>query len=154
MPGAGSVLDMQARRASASRVAAAVVFTLASALALTSCASESPVNARSHAGTETASPTSGGVQVVVVRSGLDLRFHPSTIVVHPGKVRIVLDNTSKPGQGPPHDLTFSSLAGLYVGTTQPGQQQSITFTAPAPGTYGFVCTIHANQNQTGKLIVK
>jgi plastocyanin len=134
---------MQLRRAS----------TVALAFLISACTSEAAVNARTHAGTETASP-SAGVQVVVVRSGTDLRFHPSTIVVHPGKVRIVLDNTSKPGAGPPHDLTFRSLGGLYIPTTQAGRRASITFTAPAPGTYAFVCTIHANQNQTGKLVVR
>jgi len=74
-------------------------------------------------------------------------------ILHSGTVRIVLDNTAKVGQGPPHDLTFSGLP-VQIGTVQAGSRASVTFTAPAPGTYSFVCTIHAAQNQTGKLIVR
>jgi plastocyanin len=73
--------------------------------------------------------------------------------VHRGEVRLVLRNTSRPDNGPPHDLQFSGLP-FYIGTVQAGAEASVTFTAPAPGTYGFVCTIHANQNQTGKLVVR
>ncbi|HVU91594.1 MAG TPA: cupredoxin domain-containing protein [Jatrophihabitans sp.] len=134
----------------------AAVAGLASLLAvgtLAACNSESPTNRRTHSGTGTATPGPGGVQTVVIRSGVDLRFHPSTIVVHPGSVRLVLDNTAKPGAGPPHDLQFSGLP-VYIGTTQAGRESSVTFTAPAPGTYNFVCTIHARQGQTGKLIVR
>ena len=116
--------------------------------------SQAPINKRAHSGTGTATAGANGVQTVVLTSGVDLRFHPSTIVVHPGQVRIVLDNTSKPGQGPPHDLQFSDLPGATIGTTIAGQEQAVTFTAPAPGTYSFICSIHAAQNQTGKLIVR
>jgi plastocyanin len=128
--------------------------TALAVLLVAGCNSEAPTNKRPQRGTGTASPGAGGVQTITVTSGTDLRFHPSTLIVHPGRVRIVLDNTSKPGAGPPHDLQFSGLPGIYIGTTVAGQQQSVTFTAPAPGTYGFVCTIHAAQNQTGKLIVR
>jgi len=120
---------------------------------LTGCVTEPAANRRGHPGTTTATAGPNGVQTVVLRSGVDLRFHPSTIVVHRGTVRLVLENTAKPNQGPPHDLQFNGLP-FYVGTVQAGQRAAVTFTAPAPGTYGFVCTIHAAQNQTGKLIVR
>jgi plastocyanin len=127
---------------------------IAATLALvTACARTAEVNTRPHLGTTTAAPVNG-VQQVVLKSGTDLRFHPSTIVVHPGMVRLVLDNISRPGVGPPHDITFDGLPFADVPTTQAGQAQSVTFTAPAPGTYNFVCSIHANQGQSGKLIVK
>jgi plastocyanin len=132
-----------------------VLFGMLAATVLAGCSNnQAPVNKRGHTGTGTASAGAGGVQTVVVTSGVDLRFHPSTIVVHPGRVRIVLDNTSKPGAGPPHDLQFGDLPGASIGTTIAGQEQAVTFTAPAPGTYSFICTIHAAQNQTGKLIVR
>jgi plastocyanin len=134
---------MQLRRASVAALA----------LLLAACHSASPTNRRAHSGTATATAGSNGVQTVVITSSVDLRFHPSTVVVHPGRVRLVLDNTAKPGAGPPHDLQFDGLP-VYIGTTQAGRQSSVTFTAPAPGTYSFVCTIHANQGQTGKLIVR
>ncbi|MDT4914879.1 MAG: hypothetical protein QOC66_4007 [Pseudonocardiales bacterium] len=122
---------------------------------LASCSNrESPTNKRPQAGTATASSVDG-VQEIVITSGVDLRFHPSTLVVHPGKVRIVLENTSKPGAGPPHNAIFAGLPGADVPLAMAGRAaQSATFTAPAPGTYTFVCSIHAAQGQTGKLIVK
>jgi plastocyanin len=114
---------------------------------------EAEVNKRPHGGTGVASDV-GGVQQVVLRTGVDLRFSPSTIIVHPGRVRIVLVNTAQPGAGPPHDLQASKVPGADVPLTAAGHTQSTTFTAPAPGTYTFVCSIHAAQGQTGKLIVK
>jgi plastocyanin len=69
-------------------------------------------------------------------------------------VRLVLVNTSKPGAGPPHNVTFGGLPAANIATTQAGRQSSVTFEAPAPGTYNFVCSIHAAQGQTGKLIVR
>jgi plastocyanin len=114
---------------------------------------QAAVNKRPHDGTGVASDVSG-VQQIVVRSGTDLRFTPSTLVVHQGRVRIVLVNTSQPGAGPPHNMLVSGLPGVDVPLTSAGQTHSVTFTAPAPGTYSFVCSIHAAQGQTGKLIVK
>ncbi|HZC70709.1 MAG TPA: cupredoxin domain-containing protein [Jatrophihabitans sp.] len=122
---------------------------------LAACARTAEVNKRPHTGTGTATLARGGVQQVVVNTGVDLRFHPSTIVVHPGRVRIVLVNTAAKGAGPVHNLSFDNLPGADdVPDVQAGYAASATFDAPAPGTYSFVCTIHANQGQTGKLIVK
>jgi plastocyanin len=122
---------------------------------LASCSNrESPTNKRPQAGTATASSVDG-VQEIVMTSGVDLRFHPSTLVVHPGKVRIILENTAKPGAGPPHNAIFAGLPAADVPLATAGRStQSVTFTAPAPGTYTFVCSIHTAQGQTGKLIVK
>lgn len=114
---------------------------------------ESPTNKRPHSGTGTAS-VQAGVQTVTMTSGVDLRFHPSTVVVRPGLVRIVLVNTAKPGAGPPHDVVFNGLPAADVPLAVAGQTQSVTFTAPAPGTYSFVCSIHARQGQSGKLVVR
>lgn len=128
--------------------------TLGSALLIAAgCTSQASVNRRPNVGTGTASEVNG-VQQIVLRSGLDLRFTPATIVVHPGMVRLILVNTAKPGAGPPHDVVFNGLPGADIATTQAGRQSSVTFNAPAPGTYNFVCSIHAVQGQTGKLIVR
>jgi len=135
---------MHVRRAALTAVAALTL--------LTGCVRQPEVNARPHPGTETASIV-GGVQLVTVRAGVDLRFNPSTIVVHPGRVRIVLVNTAEPGAGPPHDVTFSGLPSGDVPLTSAGRESAVTFTAPAAGTYHFVCSIHARQGQTGMLIV-
>lgn len=136
------------------RHASRVLVALAAVASLAACANrQAEVNKRPHSGTATASEVDG-VQQIVVRTGLDYRFRPSTIVVHPGRVRIVLVNTAKPGAGPPHDLQVTDVPHADVPLATAGQVQSVTFTAPAPGTYRFVCSIHFAQGQTGKLIVR
>jgi plastocyanin len=136
------------------RHASRALAALAALAVLAGCTNrEAPVNKRPHTGTAVASDVDG-LQQVVVRSGVDLRFHPSTIVVHPGRVRIILVNTAQAGAGPPHDLQVQDLPGASVPLAMAGHAQSVTFTAPSPGTYTFVCTIHLRQGQTGKLIVR
>jgi plastocyanin len=113
------------------------------------CSNQQPsVNRRPHEGSATASVVAG-VSQVTVQAGDTYRFTPSTITVHPGTVRIVLENV---GKGAPHNLTFLGFAAATADAAS-GQSQSVTFTAPAPGTYTFVCTIHERQGQTGKLVV-
>jgi plastocyanin len=125
----------------------------AAALVVASCSNTDSVAAkRPHRGSATASPVNG-VQQITVEAGNDLRFHPSTLIVHPGKVRVVLDNSAKPGSGPPHNFSLGGLPGAFIPATTAGQQQSVTFVAPSPGTYHFVCTFHETQGQTGTLIV-
>jgi plastocyanin len=131
-------------------LAAALTGVLAGAAG---CARSASVNTRPHVGTGTASEVSG-IQQITLRSGLDLRFTPSTIVVHRGTVRLVLINTANAGAGPPHDVTFAGLPTANIPTTQAGRESAVTFVAPAPGTYHFVCSIHARQGQTGTLIVR
>ncbi len=127
-------------------VRAGTAIVLAALLA--GCTTEASINRRPHPGSATAS-IMNGVQQVTVTAGNTYRFDPSTITVHPGWVRIVLINT---GSGAPHDW---SLPG--VGATVPliggGASSSVTFIAPAPGRYPFVCTIHSAQGQTGTLVV-
>ena len=80
------------------------------ALALAGCSNgSSPINARPHTGTATASAV-GGVQKVTVEVGADDRFHPSTIVVHPGKVEIVLKHDAA---GAPHNLSIGAPAERF-----------------------------------------
>lgn len=128
--------------------AAAVLVTLAA------CSNrQAAVNKHPHNGVATAT-VRGGVQQLTVTTGVDLRFHPATLVVHQGRVRITLVNRTGSGVGPPHDLQVNGLPGVAVPLTSAGHSSSVTFDAPAPGTYSFVCTIHANQGQTGTLIVR
>ena len=132
---------------------AAAVLVLAS----TGCQSKSAVNREQHAGTGTASDAGDGVQQITLTTGhnsLDYRFHPSTIIVHPGRVRVVLINAGKAGAGAPHDWSLNGFPAAFVPLTNAGQTLSTTFTAPAPGRYTFVCTIHSRQGQTGTLVVK
>ncbi|MDT4936815.1 MAG: hypothetical protein QOG80_486 [Pseudonocardiales bacterium] len=109
---------------------------------------QSAVNRRPHSGATTAVVVNG-LQRVTVDANDFYRFDPSTITVHPGRVEIDLVNV---GKGAPHDW---SLLGFTFTTplTATGENSSVTFTAPAPGTYTFVCTIHRKQGQTGTLVV-
>ncbi|MEO6886974.1 MAG: cupredoxin domain-containing protein [Jatrophihabitantaceae bacterium] len=125
----------------------AIIVTAAAALGalLAGCTSSAP-----HTGSTTAA-AQDGVQRVTIKAGDDYRFHPSTITIHPGKVRIVLVND---GKGAPHNWQLPNLpVGDWVPLTVAGQSAQVTFTAPAPGTYQFVCSIHLRQGQTGELIV-
>jgi plastocyanin len=123
----------------------------AAALVSAGCTNtESSVNARPHTGTATASPVNG-VQQVTITVGADDRFHPSTIVVHRGKVEIVLKHDA---DGAPHDWSLTGFPGDYVPTTTGGQTRTASFMAPSPGKYQFVCTIHTKLGMTGTLVVE
>jgi plastocyanin len=134
---------MPARRIVA--CAAAVV------LGLAGCSnSQSPINRRPHTGTATASMVNG-VQQLTITVGQDDRFHPSTLVVHRGKVEIVLKHDA---EGAPHDWSLTGFPVAYVPTTTGGQTHTASFMAPSPGSYRFVCTIHSKLGMTGTLVVK
>ena len=105
------------------------------------------MNRRPHTGVVTASVVNEEQQVEV-QAGDTYRFNPSRIVVYPGKVRVVLLNV---GKGAPHNWTLGDIAATPL--TPSGKQSEVEFTAPAPGEYTFVCTIHAKQGQTGTLVV-
>jgi plastocyanin len=114
---------------------------------------EATINKNPHTGAGTASPVDGTNQITV-KAGSDYRFHPSRITVGPGRLRVVLVNTEKAGQGAPHNLQVVGQPSAAVPLAAAGTTQTVTFTAPAPGTYRFVCSIHVAQGQTGTLIVK
>jgi len=127
----------------------AVSFAVAASLALAGCQTQSAINREPHTGSTTAS-ASAGVQDVVITTDQRYRFTPSTITVHPGKVRITLKHV---GTGAPHDWSLQGFPADYVPLVSAGQTKSVDFLAPAPGTYKFVCTIHVPQGQTGTLVV-
>lgn len=129
----------------------AVACALAAVLLAAGCTNgSSPINARPHTGTATATAVNG-VQRVTLEVGADDRFHPSTIVVHPGRVEIVLEHDAA---GAPHDWSLSGFPSAYVPTVDGGQTRTASFTAPAPGKYQFVCTIHAKLGMNGTLVVE
>jgi len=122
---------------------------VAGSVLLTGCQSQSAINREPHAGSTTVAATSG-IQEVVITTDQNYRFSPSTITVHPGKVRITLEHV---GTGAPHDWSLQGFPADYVPLVSAGQTKSDQFSAPAPGTYKFVCTIHVKQGQTGTLVV-
>lgn len=113
------------------------------------CSTQPSINRRAHSGSATAS-TVAGVQTITVTAGNTYRFDPSTITVHPGPVKVTLVNN---GSGAPHDWTLLGLPGAATTEIGSNTSTSVTFTAPAPGRYEFICTIHQKQGQTGTLIV-
>jgi plastocyanin len=136
---------MSARGRRPARLAAFGV--AAPALLLASCTNS---GSRPDTGSTTAVNVNG-VQQVTIRTGTDRLFHPNTITVHPGTVRLVLDNRIQNAAGEPHNLTFDTFRAGTVSLVRPGQKQAVTFTAPASGRYQFVCTIHAGM--TGVMVV-
>lgn len=116
---------------------------------LAGCQTQSAINRKPHTGSSSAVAVDG-VQQVTVTTDQNYRFDPSTITVHPGKVRIILKHV---GTGAPHNWSLLGFPADYVPLVSPGQERSVEFTAPAPGRYTFVCTIHVAQGQTGTLIV-
>jgi len=144
--GPGSVGCMPVRSSSRGRRPAAVG-AVAAALLLASCSSSGrPGNT----GSGTASNVNG-LPTITVRTGPDRLFHPNMITVHPGRVRLVLVNRLEHSAGEPHNLTFDNFAAGTVPLLHAGQRRSVTFTAPTPGRYQFVCTIHVGQ--TGVMVV-
>lgn len=125
---------------------------LVGSLALTACSNTtSSVNRRPHEGSATASDVAGVEQITIEANDLD-RFVPSTIYVHAGKtVRVILVHT---GTGAPHNWSLNGFPSAFVPLiTAQGQQGTVTFVAPSPGRYQYVCTIHLAQGQTGTLVV-
>lgn len=133
------------------RRALAITLVAASAVpvVLAGCSNTKPaVNRRPHTGAITATPVDGLQRVTVDADDL-YRFTPSTITVHPGKVEIDLVNV---GKGAPHDWSLPFI-NASTPLTATSQHSSVTFVAPTPGKYTFVCTIHRKQGQTGTLVV-
>jgi plastocyanin len=138
------------RRGNGRRWLAAVLMLVV----LAGCAScsnqQASINRRPQiSGSATASAVNG-VQQVTIYVNDTYRFSPDTITVHSGQVRVTLVHQ---GTGAPHDLEVVGFPGDFVPLVNPGGTSSATFTAPAPGTYKFICTIHQAQGQTGTLIV-
>jgi plastocyanin len=75
-----------------------------------------------------------------------LTFDPGKVTVPAGaKVQVTFENRATL----PHNLTFN--APINVATSAvvaPGTTETIEFTAPAAGDYGFVCTIHPGMGGT------
>jgi plastocyanin len=133
----------------AARSAAAAALLVGASL-LAACTNTEPaVNREPNTVSGTATVVNG-VQQITVDAGDDFRFHPATIVVHPGEVRLILKHT---GTGAPHDWRLNGFPADSVPLTPAGQTKVTTFMAPSPGRYKFDCSIHLAQGMVGTLIV-
>jgi plastocyanin len=118
-------------------------------LATAACATQPAVANGPHTGSSTAS-AANGVQQVTLTVADNYRFEPSTITVHPGLVKVTLVHK---GTGAPHNFSLVGFPTDETPLVEPGHTVSVSFTAPSPGTYKFVCTIHIAQGQVGQMIV-
>ncbi|MEN3356938.1 MAG: hypothetical protein V7637_920 [Mycobacteriales bacterium] len=128
-----------------------VAAVLLAAALLAGCSNREPLKPPPTGPTEVAvRPGADGVQQVTVDAGDDNRFSPAIIDATVGTIRLTLRHT---GTGAPHTLYGATVPGLRVPLVRAGETRSIQFTASHPGRYGFVCTIHEAQGQTGTLVV-
>ena len=79
-------------------------------------------------------------------TGSDLQFDPATVsVAGGGTVEVTFSNVSII----PHNLTFQDPINAATNTVvDPGVEETISFEAPAPGDYPFVCTLHPGMEGT------
>jgi glucose/arabinose dehydrogenase/plastocyanin len=83
---------------------------------------------------------------VATDTGGALTFDPGEITAPAGAtVRLTFTNKATV----PHNLTFEDPIGAATDTViDPGDSQTIEFTAPEPGEYTFVCTLHPGMEGT------
>ncbi|SEM18349.1 cupredoxin domain-containing protein [Streptacidiphilus jiangxiensis] len=95
-------------------------------------------SAPSSPGPPSARPSAATAQIVID----NFAFSPANLTVHAGESITVVNHDSTT-----HTLTARPGSAFDTGPVNPGQ--SATFTAPAtPGTYPYVCTIHASMHGT------
>lgn len=96
-----------------------------------------------------ASSRADGLQVVTIEVDDGLRFRPSVVEMHQGKLVLRLHD----GGTTPHNLRFAG-SNLGISNVEAGRTREATFTATAPGTYRFVCTYHERLGMTGSVVVR
>lgn len=103
--------------------------------------SGSPAASPSGSPAASQSPGAGSAEVTIgTDEGLELLFVPETAEAPAGaQVTLTFQNVSQA----PHNLTFSDPIDAATETiVAPGASETLEFTAPEPGDYPFVCTLH------------
>lgn len=114
---------------------------------------ESTTSEQASSGTSTPVTASGTIEIVATDEAGQFRFSPDRIEVAAGQqvtVRVVNRGASA------HDFAVPDL-GVETGLIDPGQEKTITFTAPSnPGEYRFICTVpgHEQLGMHGVLAVR
>ena len=115
--------------------------------------SGSTASEQASSGTSAAATASGTLEIVATDEAGQFRFSPDRIEVAPGQqvtVRVVNRGASA------HDFAVPDL-GVETGLIDPGQEKTVTFTAPSkPGEYRFICTVpgHEQLGMHGVLAVR
>ena len=93
-------------------------------------------------------PVNPGAQTLFLTAQA-IKFTPTSLVAPSGaSVTVVLTNSDALV---PHNVSFT---GLGTSETCTGAcTASVSFVAPAPGSYGFLCTIHPT-TMTGTLVIQ
>ena len=97
-------------------------------------------------------PASGGSTSgsIAIRAS-NLEFAPKTITVRSGQTVVV--SFTNADATVPHDLVFR-VSGVSEGAICTGPcSYTLSFVAPAPGSYQFVCTTHDSWGMGGTLLV-
>lgn len=107
-------------------------------------------HAPSAAPVTTAKIAADGSQTITLQMTDLLRFEPSQIVVHPGKITVTLANAGKE----PHQFELPDL-NVSTGNIPVGTTTSVTFTIPQGAkTYAFDCAYHTSEHMVGTLTVQ
>ncbi|MHA6764951.1 cupredoxin domain-containing protein [Streptacidiphilus sp. PAMC 29251] len=118
--------------------AAVLLLAVAGCSSTAATSTPTPPPATATATTPGSAPAAAAAQIVID----NFAFSPATLTVKPGQTVTVVNHDSAT-----HTLTASPGSGFDTGPINPGK--SATFTAPAkPGSYPYVCTIHASMRGT------
>jgi plastocyanin len=117
------------------------------------CSSSDDINGPSKAGgpglNTPASLAAPGVQVMHVQADDALRFTPATVVVKPGRVRLVFDVKGKMPQ------TFTSrVLNADSGMVAGGHSATFELIIPHIGRYSFYSAYHKKQGMIGRIVAK
>jgi plastocyanin len=108
-----------------------------------------PVAPRPAGAPQAAMPQPAAVTPMAVNMNMfEYGYAPSGINVRAGQgVSLNLTNSGRL----PHTFTIAGVTNS--GNVSPGMSRTLPFTAPAPGTYTFYCTIHGANVMSGRLTV-
>ena len=148
-PGASSAWSYGPSLAPAASGSAAPASAAASAPASPTVAPSAPASVVPSAGS--AAPSGAVTKLMIgTKTGAELQFDPDDVKVPSGAtVSITFENRASV----PHNLTFTApINAATEPVVAPGTSATLEFTAPAPGEYGWACTIHPGMQ--GKLEVE
>jgi plastocyanin len=92
----------------------------------------------------------GQTQVVALNATQQMRFQPSKVEVHPGRVTVRVHNTGSM----PHQWQVKGIKGAEIAIVAGGETQSVTFSVPRTGSFRMECSWHAQHGMYGTFVVR